>query len=174
MIEVPYDIHRNSTEIQSSVVSNLVSIVEKEISSKNEQLDMYEKRLSTIIRSVENNPNLAENLVLKDLKMPSKKSKKKENGDKDWLKYQGLMLYSGDPKMGEARIYFDTVSTIRDEVFALEEIKKALKNLIASGLGDETRCSIFFKDGIPVKLVLRPADEENHTKISLQTNFRIK
>ncbi|MFQ6135085.1 MAG: hypothetical protein ACE5KU_04650 [Nitrososphaerales archaeon] len=175
-VETAYNTRQQSTEIYNSSASDLVSTVGKEIGLKKERLEMYEKRLSTLLRSLESNPNLAENPVLKDLNMFGKKGKKKGtgNGDKDWMKYQGLMLYSGDPKLGEAQMYFDSLATLRDEIFALEDIEKVLKELIGSGLKGETRCSIFCKDGMPAKLVLRPADEETLPKISLQGRFRIE
>ncbi len=177
MFKLAHNIFRQSTDIQKIIASDLVSTVTNEITAKKEKMEIFEKKLSKILRSLESNSNSAVKPVMKDLKMfgkNGKSGKKKGDGDKDWMSYQGLMLYDGDPNLGEARIYFDSVSTLRDEVFSLEEIEKTLKKLLASGMKDETRCSILFKNGMPVKLVFRPADEKSLTKLSFEGSFSMQ
>ncbi len=161
------------TEIIETLANDFESNLENEITSKKKLLDINEKKLSTILRDIESNPQLADNKVLKDLKMDGKKGKGKDNG-KDWTEYQSLMLYSGDSKLGKAQLYFDSLATLREKISNLEGIQKAFKGLLGSGLNIETRCLVYHEDGVPKKLVFSPPTENSYAKISLKGTYFLK
>ena len=165
------------TKIIDSTVGDLVSTLENDIRLKKNVLDTYEKKLSVLLRSIEQNPRSVEKPVLEDLttfeKMPKKEKKDKRGNLQEWKEFRSLSLYNGKSDMGEAQIYFNSMGTLRDEVFALEEIKKALDELIQSGLRVETGCLAFFK-GSSTKIVFRQYDGKSQPKILFQGHYNIK
>lgn len=157
-----------SVEVYDSSTSELLSIIDQEISVSKDRLNSYEKKLGLLLRVLSKKPQSSAKSPLDDLKMMNKSKK----GDgKDWLNYQSMMLYNGDPELGKAQIYFDSMAELRDKISTLENIAKALRGLVSSGLNGGTRCLAMFKDGIPIKFVLLNSREENVPKLTFQGRF---
>jgi len=163
-----YTADRFSVEVVDSTASELLSIIEKEIDVKRGRLNSYEKRLGVLLRALSKRPHSSGKSPLEGLKM-SGKNRKSEG--KDWLIYQSMMLYNGDPELGRAQVYFDSMAELREKISALEDVRKALKGLVSSGLNDGTRCLVMFKDGVPVKFVLLSRGEEDVPKLTFQGRF---
>ncbi|MBI4257438.1 MAG: hypothetical protein HY619_00640 [Thaumarchaeota archaeon] len=165
-------------EIDDQALGDLLTRLEEELARKKERLESYEKRLGDLLRTLEGNRSFTDNPVTKELMLSggkdSKKDKKHEKNGNDWINFQGLMLYKGDARLGEAQVHFDSLAALRDEIFALEEISKATKSLINSGLKPETPCLVFRGRGLAYKLVLRRGDGSGSTKLSYQGRFLVR
>ena len=153
---------RTVDELQNSIDGNIESL--------NKKIDEYSKLIGEKIRSEEENnkdefTDLKEKLDMseskdkksnsKDKKSNSKdkKQKKSKKGEqKDWIEFQGIHLYNGVGTRGEIELYFKSLEDMKLKVEKLENTKKTIEQLAATGIKKELGCIGFEQENGPYEL----------------------
>lgn len=178
------------TEImETRSLQELVTIVEHETSRYQSKKDEYSERLGNFLRDSEEKHgseewfkriSLGEKLP-KDRGKPKKKEKKK--GDKkkkkgkkgeepeEWIPFQSMLISSSI--QGEAELMFETIEALTTKIEELKEARTSLEELRNIGLGDEVSYMMFIREGIPKRIVVKPAAADDVLKFTFNKGFSV-
>lgn len=164
----------------------LITRLENGVSFYMSQKEEYSERLGTFLREAEEKYNgedwfkqlsLGEKLPKGKAKGKKKKKegkKKKKKGKKkgepdDWIPFQSMLLSSS--VQCEAELMFEAIEATSVKIEELEEAKASIEELSNVGLGDEVVYVVFLREGVPRKIVIKPAGAEQVEKFEFSRGF---
>ncbi len=175
--------------METRSLQELVTIVEHEISRYQSKKEEYSERLGNFLRDSEEKHgseewfkriSLGEKLP-KDKGKPKKKEKKKgkkkkKKGKKgeepeEWIPFQSMFISSSI--QGEAELMFETIEAITTKIEELEEAKTSLEELRNIGLGDEVSYMMLIREGVPKKIVIKPAGADDMPRFTFSKGFTV-
>ncbi len=150
--------------------------IESEISSYLSRKEDYSERLGDFLREAEEKygeedwfRELIENLGGEGRNRNNRRRRRRRGAPDNWVHFKSLLLSSTD--QGEAEIMFETIQAITEKLEQLEDAKESLEELKNVGLGNDVDYICYLKDGVVVKIVLKPVDSERESKFALNLGF---
>ena len=175
--------------METRSLQELATIVEHEISRYQLKKEEYSERLGNFLRDSEEKHGSEEwfkrislgEKIPKDRGKPKKKEKKKggkkkKKGKKgeepeEWIPFQSMLISSSI--QGEAEIMFEAIEAITTKIEELEEAKTSLEELRNVGLGDEVSYMMLIREGVPKKIVIKPAGADDVLKFTFSKGFTV-
>ncbi len=104
-----------------------------------------------------------------------KEKKKEENGKKsstNWKSYKNIQFFTGSENQGKTELYFEAVKELKATLEKLGRIRETIEQLASIGLGSILYV-VYFKNGMPEKLVLQHGSQEEG-KFEFKADFVIE
>jgi hypothetical protein len=172
-----------ATEIRSFYsLRDLKESIEEEIRQYEAVADEYSQWLGSFLRDMQEIhgneewfkelSTLQKSLKEKARKETRRKKAKQTSTTAVWVSYKGVMLSASE--QGEAEILFDALEEINKIIEQLTKVKNTIENLERSSLGKDVIYIVYFRNGVPEKIVLRHKRErEFMEKFKFTTDFSI-
>lgn len=152
-------------------LQELLTRLEAENESYLSQKEEISERLGNFLRETEEEHGDEDWFKQLDLeKLGSKKSDKKKKGS-DWVQFQGLELSSS--LQGEAEVMFEAISKISEKLESLSKGIESLEELRKIGLGNDIRYICYIEEGVLMKIVMKPLDDNALTRFTFNRGFTV-
>jgi hypothetical protein len=100
----------------------------------------------------------------------SKSKKKGQQVSACWITFKDIMLSASE--QGEAEMLLEALEEINGKIARLTKIKEAIEDLKKAGIGKEVLYTVYIKDDVPEKIVVRQKQGSKITeKFKFVTDF---